>query len=363
MKDLRFSVFIFAVAGFIFVGLSACSKKEAESLSDRGKQGATARAERRDLDENVVAVGDLRPLVQVDVKAEVSSSKVKAIRVGIGQMVKRGDLMIELDDTDLLTEKSSTQIEIEGAQLQLNKAALAAERAKKLVAEDLITKEEADNKRLEAEISKNSLDKAVKKLQSVDDKLSKVRIMAPISGTVIELPIIEGQVVIGGATAGQGTLLMKLANFNEMLISTHINQMDVTHMKVGQPVQVTIDAFEGTNLTGKIFFIAPVATVKNNIKGFGIDILVSNPDPRIRPGMSANIKIPISNAISALSVPIEAVFHEDDRKIVYLKNGTSFDRREVEVGVITHTWAEIRSGLREGDTVSLSRPKDDDKKS
>ncbi|MBI4023849.1 MAG: efflux RND transporter periplasmic adaptor subunit [Verrucomicrobia bacterium] len=339
------------------INLESCSKKGTGSASEAKTKRATAVVERRDLDFAVEVIGDLRPSVQVDVKAEISG-RIKTIRIGINQAVKRDDVVVELDDSDLLTEKASTEVEIEGAKLQLKKASLADERARQLAVAELIPKQDADNLRLDAEIAKNSLDKAAKRLQSVEDRLSKTRIVAPISGTVIGLPIVEGQVVIGGPSAAAGTLLMTLANLAEMLISTHVNQVDVTRMKTDQPVEVTVDAFEKMKLEGKIHFIAPVASIKNNIKGFTVDILVSRPDPRIRPGMSANVKAPISRVAGALTLPVEAVFREGDKRVVYLKSGDGFNRREVEVGIVTASHAEIKSGLKEGDKVSLARPKE-----
>lgn len=337
--------------------LAGCSGKPG-GAADEAKKEKTVKVERKDLDFAVDVIGDLRPSVQVDVKAEVSG-RVKTIPVEIGKTVKRGDLVTVLDDTDLLTEKSSTQVEIEGAELQLKKAASVAERAKQLVASDLISRQEADNARLDAEIAKNNLAKAVNKLQAVEDKLSKTRIMSPLNGSIIALPIIEGQVVLGGPSVGNGTLLMTLANLGEMLISTHINQIDVTRMKEGQPVQVTVDAFDTMKLSGKISFIAPMATIKNNIKGFGVDILVTTPDARVRPGMSADVKIPIARVERALSLPIEAVLRDNDKRIVHVKSGEKFEKREIEVGLTTNERVEIKKGLGEGETVLLIPPRNE----
>lgn len=343
-------------------GLTGCSPQGGNPLSSGNADPVRiARVERRDLNFTVEAVGDLRPSIQVDVKTEISGT-IKTLSAQTGQMIKRGDLLLTLDDRDLLTEKSSAETEIEGAKLLLQKATLAAQRAQQLAASDLISKQDADNLRLDADVAKNNLEKAVKKLQTVQNKLSKTRINAPIDGSVIFLPVVEGQVVVGGPTAGASTLLMTLANLSEMLISTHMNQMDVTRMKEEQPVHVTLDAFETLNFSGKVCFIAPMATIKNNIKGFAVDILVSSADSRIRPGMSANVRIPISRATSALTVPIEAVFREGDKRVVFLKGPKGMERREVEVGIVTTEYAEIKAGLKEGDSVRLNHSSEDEKK-
>lgn len=359
MKALRFcmsSIIAFTCA----IGFTACLKKP-KSESALESQRQTAIVDRQNLDFAVEVIGELSPSLQVEVKAEVSG-KVKSIRKTLGESVKAGDLVVELDDTELITKKSSAETEIEGAKLALRKVVMEAERNQQLVDADLISKKEADNSQLDAEIARNNLDKVMKALQSVEDLLLKTRILAPIDGTVIEEPIVERQVVIGGPSAATGTLLMKLAKLDEMLISTHINQIDVTRMEVGQLVNVTVDAFEGIRLQGKIVFIAPVAILKNNIKGFPVAILVASSDPRMRPGMSANVKIPISKAASVLAVPIEAIFREGKKRMVYLQKNSTFSPNEVEIGLVTSDRVEIKSGLKEGDVVALSRPKMEEKK-
>jgi RND family efflux transporter MFP subunit len=343
------------------VFLGACNRQPPAAAADKKGRAETATVEKRDLELTIDVVGDLNPSVKVEVKPEVTF-RVKKIYVKAGQMVQKGDLLVDLDDTDLLTQKTTAQTEIEGAQLQLEKAKLAAERAKQLVAAELISQEQADNLRLDAEIAKNNLEKARKKLQSVEDQLLKIHIRAPMSGTVIDLPIVEGQVVLGGATSAANTVLMILANLSEMLITVHVNQIDVVRMKEGQPVQVTLDAFEGLVLNGKISFIAPLASVKNNIKGFSVDILVANTDPRIRPGMSANVKVPITKVTGVLAVPVESVFRETGKRVVYRKEGSAFKKTEVEVGIVTTDRTEIKSGLKEGDVISLTPPKEEESK-
>jgi RND family efflux transporter MFP subunit len=345
------------------LALAACGcgpKAPGPSKDGAGRRGngdQTAKVERKDLDFAVEVTGDLRPSVQVDVKAEVSG-KIKKIHVDIGQTVKRGAPLLELDDYDLLTERSSTAIEIDGAKLQLSKASVNAKRALELLASDLVSKQEAENLKLDADIAANSLDRATKRLQTVEDKLAKTRISSPIDGVVTTLPVVEGQVVVGGPSVSTGTLLMTLANLTDMLISTHVNQLDVTRMKEGQSVEVTVDAFEGSKLGGKVQLIAPIATIKNNIKGFAVDILVTSQDRRVRPGMSASVRIPIARAAAALSVPVEAVFRDGEKRFVYVKSGDRFEKRTVEVGLSTSDRAEVKGGLQEGEVVSLVRPKE-----
>jgi len=87
-----------------------------------------------------------------------------------------------------------------------------------------------------------------------------------------------------------------------MVINAHINQADVTRLKIGQQVEVAVEAVAGLKVTGNVERIAPQATIKNNIKGFAARILLKDVDPRVRPGMTANIQIPVASADNVVAV-------------------------------------------------------------
>jgi hypothetical protein len=115
--------------------------------------------------------------------------------------------------------------------------------------------------------------------------------------------------------------------------------------------------------------ISPQATIKNNIKGYPARILLKNVDERIRPGMTANVKIPVASAENVTAVPLAAVFTERNpdtgqmERFVYVQQGDTFEKRSVKVGVSDYACAEIQEGLKQGEVVSLELPKEErDKK-
>jgi multidrug efflux pump subunit AcrA (membrane-fusion protein) len=121
-------------------------------------------------------------------------------------------------------------------------------------------------------------------------------------------------------------------------------------------VKFTVDSIPGAVMAGKVFRIAPTATIKNNIKGFQVEIRIAEPDPRLRPGMTADVVIPIAKVEGVLAVPLAAVFNEPgDRKVVFLQ-GPDPQPRPVEVGISNIHFVEIKSGLNENDVVLLARP-------
>jgi RND family efflux transporter MFP subunit len=196
----------------------------------------------------------------------------------------------------------------------------------------------------------------------VDDRLRKTRIEAPFDCTVLTRPVSVGQAVSGSGGFNSGTEVLTIANLNDMVINAHINQADVTRLKVGQEVEIQVEAITDLKITGVVERIAPQATIRNNVKGFAARILLQSVDPRVRPGMTANIKIPVASADNVVAVSLAAVFteknSETDRveRFVYVKKGQMFERRLVRIGVSDFFYAEIQDGLTPGDVVSLEQP-------
>lgn len=322
----------------------------------------TAVAEKMDLDLSVEVPGDVTPATQLDVKAEVGG-KIH-LRVEPGQNVKEGDVLVDVDDTDLITEKESADTEIEGARLSMEKSKNNYERSRDLFEQSLISKEVYDNLTAEFQISQNDLVKAQRKLQLVTDKLRKTKVVAPSDGTVLTVPVTEGQVVIAAASVNSGTTLMTIANLSKLLVETHINQVDVSKLELSQDVKLRAESLKDLELVATISFIAPVATVKNNVKGFQVRALIDKPNPRLRPGMTVNVSIPIATATDAISIPISAVFKgEGKKKVVYVRNGEATEQREVKVGVTNMDHAQIIKGVQVGEEVLLVEPNRMPKKS
>ena len=102
--------------------------------------------------------------------------------------------------------------------------------------------------------------------------------------------------------------------------------------------------------------IAPQATIRNSIKGFATRMAVKNIDPRIQPGMTANVTIPVASADNVTAVPLAAIFFDQNDRYVYVENGDKFERRDVKLGVADYFFAEIVSGLQVGDVVAIELP-------
>jgi HlyD family secretion protein len=345
-------------------------------VAETGKKSArptTALVSVRDISFAISAAGEITPAEQVSVRPEVSG-RIDKLPVDIGDKVKKGDVLFTLDDTDLQTEKSQRQIEIEGAKLLVTTAQLAMEkndmtfmRNKDLFAQKLVSKETFDNNRIEVEtsknglaISQNNLARSQSALQVVEDKLTKTKIVAPFDCTVLTRPVSVGQAVSGASGVNSGTEVLTVADLSELIINAHINQADVTRLAVNQKVQIGVEAVPGLKLFGRLDRIAPQATIKNGIKGFSTRIIVKNDETTgVRPGMTANLTIPLQSADNVIAIPLAAVFTDKGERFAYVRAGGEFARVPIQIGVSDYDFAEVIKGLVGGETVSLVTPAED----
>lgn len=332
---------------------------------------ATATVQARDIQFAVSVAGDIGPADQVSVRPEVNG-KIAELPVDIGDQVKKDALLCRLDDSDLRTERDARLTEIAGAKLQIEdstlklaKAQRDAERNKELMASKLISQEVFDAQKTEldlagnnVDLSRNALDKAQQVLRQVEDRIAKTKLLAPFDCTVLTRPVSLGQTVSGSAGFNSGTEILTIANLNAMIINAHVNQVDVTRLKPGQAVDIKVESVPGLKMKGVVERIAPQAVIKNGIKGFAARISIKAIDPRIRPGMTAIVSIPVASAENVLAVPLAAVFSEKGERYVFVKQDEEgkFERRAVIVGITDYGFAEAQSGLKAGEEVALELP-------
>jgi RND family efflux transporter MFP subunit len=352
---VRWILTLVVIGGLIAAGFWAW-ENWGQSAPPSDDPALVTTAERRDIEANLLLTGEVTPAYKSDIKSEVGG-KIRKIHVQVGDFVKKGGLLVTIDDTDLLTEKRSAETDIEGAELAVEKNRGNFERAESLYKQKLISKEVYDNLKADLDISINTLEKAKSRLQIVLDKLAKTKITAPADGTVLEIPVTEGLVVVAAASVNSGTILMTFADLSQLLIESHVNQVDAPRLTRGQEVEVNMSDSNEAPVKARIEFIAPLAVVKNNIKGFQVKALIEDTEGRLKPGMSVSMNVPIGSARQAVSVPVSAVFKERKQNVVYVRKADGLtEKRKVTVGVNNLSYVEIKSGLKEGEEIFLVEP-------
>ena len=350
-------IIVLVLAGLGYGGYYGWQQWQAQQRAAKApKHQTTATLEERDIEFSVQSAGDIGPADQVSVRPEING-RIDQLPVDIGDKVKRGDVLFTLNDSDLQKERAQRLTEIEGAKLQVEKARRNYERSRQLADSKLISQEVFDDSKTDYDMAKNNLEKAEKGLGIVEEQLTKTKILAPFDCTVLTRPVSIGQAVSGSGGFNSGTEVMTIANLNEMIISAHINQVDVTRLKVKQEVDIEIDSVPGLKMKGAIERIAPQATIKSSLKGFDARIAIRDIDPRVRPGMTANLSIPIISEKNVLAVPIAAVFTEKGERFAFVKTGEDmFERRPIQIGVSDLNFVEITDGLEAGDVIALEPP-------
>jgi hypothetical protein len=213
------SLAVLGGAGWYFAG-----QKKGAGKNDQDGERLTARVEKRDI--------EFHRRSEWGYCAGVSARReARGGRQGQGaahrrrDTVKEGDLLVEIDDRDLLTEKDSVAYGDRWCPARGGKNRRNFQRGQDLFDSKLISREVFDNLSSAFDLSQNSLVRSQRKLQLVEDKLRKTKVAAPMEGTVLTLPVIEGQVVIAAASVNSGTSLMTLANLSTLIVATHVNQV------------------------------------------------------------------------------------------------------------------------------------------
>jgi HlyD family secretion protein len=366
MKKFLVLIAIVAVGFGGYYGWKNWQKASAESAAP--ERPTTATVELRSINFAVNAAGEIAPAEQVSVRPEING-KVDHLPVDLGDRLKKGELLFKLDDKELQQTRASNVTDIDKAKLGLEKAERDHKRAKQLLVDKLISQEAYDDTKTAYDLAKNALESAQRALAFTDEHLTKTEVRAPFDCTVLTRPVSMGQAVSGSDGFNGGTEVLTIADLNAMIINAQVNQADVPRLKVGETVEVTVEAVAGLRASGTVERISPQAIIKNNIKGYPARIVLKNVDERIRPGMTANVKIPVASASNVTAVPLAAVFTEKNpdtsqmERFVYVHQGETFEKRNVKVGVSDFECAEIQEGLQAGEVVSLELPKEErDKK-
>jgi RND family efflux transporter MFP subunit len=318
----------------------------------------TAVIETRNIKFAINAAGDITPAEQVSVRPEVNG-KIEVLPVDVGDRVKSGQLLFKLDDRELQTQRQQEEKNVERSRLQLGQAERDYKRAQQLFEGKLISQELFEDSRTKFDLAKNELALREKSFELIIERLRKTEVMAPFDSTILTRPISVGQAVSGSGGFNAGTEVLTIANLNDLIVNAHINQADVTRLHVDQQVEVSVEAVSGLKVVGRVERIAPQSTLKNNIRGFAARILLKDVDTQIRPGMSANISIPVASADNVVAAPLAAVFTETNpatREIerhIWVRKDETWERRPIKIGVSDYFFAEVTSGLQAGEVVSL----------
>ncbi len=254
--------------------------------------------------QSVTATGTIEPVTQVDVGTQVSGILTN-LYVDYNSVVKKGQIIAELDKSLLLLKRNSDRNSVATAQSKLNYEEAAYKRAKALFDMGLIADSEYDAALYSYETAQNSLAIAENDLASSETDLGYATIYSPIDGVVLSKSVEEGQTV--ASSFSTPTLFNIAADLKDMRVIVDVDEADIGGVKEGQKATFAVDAFPDDTFEGVITQVRQEATVESNVVTYEVVISAANPDLKLKPGLTANVEIFTLNAQCDCTVPAAAL--------------------------------------------------------
>ncbi|MEW6257054.1 MAG: efflux RND transporter periplasmic adaptor subunit [Pseudomonadota bacterium] len=332
---------------------------------------ATAPVVKGDLEQNVTALGTIKPKTYVDVGTQVSG-QLRKISVEIGDTVKKGDLLAQIDPTVYQTrvlgdraqlENLKAQLAQQKAQLELDK--LREHRATRLLASQAGSQDTADAAAATVRIGEakvDALEAQIKQTQATLDgdlaNLGYTKIYAPMDGVVVSTSATEGQTLNANQTA---PIVLRIADLDTMQVWAQVAEADIPKVKVGMPVYFTTLGMPDRKFQAKVVQILPTPETVNDVVLYNVLIDVPNTERLLMTSMSAQVFFMLGSAKDALLVPAAAVRPSrsgrrearNEASVRVLVNG-QVETRQVKTGLSSRNQVQILEGLKEGDMVVTS---------
>ena len=323
-------------------------------------QNLVVMAKRAPLAIEVIDVGRVEAFEEVEILSKVAG-RVAAVLVKDGDAIKKGDPLIQLDTRDFGRVVARERAMLATAQAKVAYALRNLARKRDLAKEGLLSALDLEVAERELGLMELDVRTARVTLIQAEDRLRDSRIVAPASGTAIRRKIEPGEMVIPGveSTFEKRALLM-IADLSRLVIKVELNQIDVSKVRLGQRVTATFDGLADEHFAAQVTEISPASTKAKDLDVFPIKAELDRPDPRIKPGMTADVRIHIEEKPNAVTVPIESVRREAGKafvkRVIAQEKTRHTERVEVVIGTQNDRFAEVLSGLDEGEQVLLDPP-------
>lgn len=318
----------------------------------------------------ITATGVVQPVYKVTVGTQVSGI-VKHLYADYNDKVRRGDLLAELDKSLLQEQLNVSHAQLLVATSQNKLAQKNFDRVKQLFDQHAATQQEYDQAEAELDQSSNQLVTAKANYDNAVTNLKYAEIYSPIDGIIISRQVEEGQTVQGAYSVPDLFTIAK--NMTEIQVEAKVDEADIGKVRVGQEVTFKVDAFSDDQFVGKVKQIRMEPQINNNVVTYIVIITADNPQEKLFPGMTANVRIVVEKG-SGLVVPsygtqivvdsvmlsregyeIQPVSQEKEGcTYLWVKKGKSIRQVEVTLGVKDKVRAIALSGVNEGDTVVCS---------
>lgn len=306
---------VIIIALILFFTLKKGKKGELQVITDRSQIDS--------IEVTVTATGELQPVYKVDVGTQVSGI-VQKLHVDFNSVVKKGQLLAELDRSNLNEQLTQAQTSVSNAQSNLTLAQQSYDRVKALYDNKAATQEAYESAVNQLTVAKNQLRTAQSELSRAQTNLSYATIYSPIDGVVLDKAVEEGQTV---ASSFNTPTLFTIANdLTQMQVEAKVDEADIGEVKQGQTVTFTVDAFPDDLFTGTVREVRLNPEVTSNVVTYTVIINAPNPEQKLYPGMTANVTI-ITKKEVGITIPLQAFYVNlsEENKETLKKKGYTFE--------------------------------------
>lgn len=310
---------------------------------------------------SITATGTIEPVTSVTVGTQVSGI-VSKLYVDYNSVVKKGQVIAELDKTNLMSQLNSAKTQLATAQSQLNYQTTNFNRYKTLYQKGLVAADDFDNAKLSYTQAKEQVASAKEEVQRAQTNLGYATITSPIDGIVLSKSVEEGQTVAASfSTPELFTIAQDLTN---MQVVANVDEADIGDVKEGERVSFTVDAYPDDTFEGTVKQVRQEATTTNNVVTYEVVISAPNADLKLKPGLTANVTIYTAERKGVLSVPSKALRFTPQKETVgkmkivdqtcNAKNkvwsieGNSIVAHKVNIGMTDGTNTQILNGISAG---------------
>jgi len=306
-----------------------------------------------------VATGAIEPRKEVTIKSRVSGV-VEKLYLEAGETVERNELIAKIRIVPDAVTLNSAQARVETARISLQNARREFSRRERLFKENIISKDEYAKYQYDYEIKREEEASAKNNLKLIRDGGSgeagtvSSEIRSTVKGTILEVPVKEGESVTQTNNFSDGTNIASVADMTDMIFIGSVDESEVGRIKEGMALVISIGAIDKETFDGELEFISPKGNRDEGTVQFSIRAAIkNNSENTIRAGYSANADVVLDRRDDVLTLDEGALIFEGGKTFVLLKQSDEFERREVKTGLSDGLRIEIVEGLTEGAEVRV----------
>lgn len=347
----------YGLIGVVVIGILAAIVYFLKQNSTPVELYKTETVERKDIVNKVIVTGKVIPEDEINIKPQISGI-IDKIMLEEGAQVKAGDLIAVIKVVPNEQSLNQAAGRVRNAELALNNARIEYDRNKALFDKGVISSQDFNNLKLTFDQATQELKNAqadyqiIRKGSAGGSTSANTNIRATVSGTILEIPVKEGDQVIQSNNFNDGTTVATIADMNKMIFEGEVDEAEVGKLHVGMPLEISMGALEEEKFQAKLKFIAPKGVEEEGAVQFKIEGDMQIPDTTsyVRAGYSANASIVLEERKDVLAIKEALLQFDKDTEKPYVEvevGENKFERKDLELGVSDGIDVEIVSGIDE----------------